>query len=120
MFGDTLFLSAPDGQEAKFLCWRDGVQRLLRTRGDARLVVLEIGVGLRLPRLRVVSREICRAVGADCALRVARFRINDAAETPDADDADVRLISLGACDALTRAITVETTKQQQQQQLIDA
>lgn len=102
LFGDSVFLG-PTQEEAQFLCWRDGVQRLLRSTSDTRLIVLEIGVGLRLPRLRVVSREIRHAVG-QCASQVLRFRINDAVETPNANDADVRLISLGACDALSRAI----------------
>ena len=44
--------------KATWICYRDALQHILCADPTASVVCLEIGVGLRLPRLRVAVREL--------------------------------------------------------------
>jgi len=91
-FGDGQFVGAAN--EANFVCWVEAVCKLRLP-----VLLLEIGVGLRLPRLRRVMGDIRGAVG-DAATHI---RVNPKDESPEPGVRHVQQTALSALTALLQS-----------------
>ena len=91
-FGDSQFRNDVDG-EARFMA----LQSALAASQLEHVVLLEIGVGQRLPRLRRAFADLRSALGERCK----HFRVNPQSESTERD---VVVVPRGAKDTLVAAI----------------
>jgi hypothetical protein len=97
-FGDSQFAQS-SFEEAKWRCYCEAIKSILNQDPTTSVVFLEVGVGLRLPRLRKALKEIQQDIPEN---QCTYARINPAQESIDKSDRNVIFIHQGCKDALTK------------------
>lgn len=104
--GDILTLSLDycfienEQESALFMNWCQSVQQIIKENPEASIVLLEIGVGLRLPKVRVHFERMVKVLPPG---RATIIRINPTPVDHDpSTDASVIHLSSGAFDALQK------------------
>lgn len=75
LFGDHCFVEN-EAETGLFLNWCQAATEMLQSNQEISIVFLEIGVGLRLPKIRVHFERMVKGLGPQAAARAKIIRIN--------------------------------------------